>query len=60
MKEHTLEVLAKELNGAGEVGLEGCEAAEFCARRCGRALDDLLLFEADMGDQGFLDMVLRK
>ena len=25
----------------------------------GRALDDLLLFEADMGDQGFLDMVLR-
>ena len=43
-------------------GLPGCE--EHAMHSCemdiiGRALDDLLLFEADMGDQGFLDMVLR-
>ena len=25
----------------------------------GRALDDILLLEAEMGEQGFLDMILR-
>ena len=43
-------------------GLPGCEeqALHSCEMDIiGRALDDLLLFEADMGDQGFLDMVLR-
>ena len=43
-------------------GLPGCE--EHAMHSCemdiiGRALDDVLLLEAEMGEQGFIDMILR-
>ena len=45
---------SRGLPGCGEHAMHSCEMDII-----GRALDDILLLEAEMGEQGFIDMILR-